>query len=237
MYEHIFTGHNLKPIHAFAVFNNSSPLVWPSVIIIFCFGLFVFLRVTSFPRIINTLQSSYSENAIRLIEREGFNPFNPTSFSLSLLFVLMFAFFLYKVNCQFGIVFKYKASLFQYFAFVICLCIFLPIKFIFKKIIGFISETTTLTTELFYINLIINQSLGLILLPIMAVIEFSKISSIYVLIASMIIIAASILIKLYRSLILSLFENHIGLLQVFIYLCALEILPFLVFIKFIIINF
>lgn len=237
MYEHIFSGHSLKPIHEFAVFNNSSPLVWPSVIIIFCFGLFVFLRVTSFPKIINTFQSSYSMQAIRQLEREEFNPFNPTSFLLSLLFILMFSFFLYKVNCEYGIVFEHKGSLFQYFAFVLCLCAFLPIKFGIKKIIGFVSETPTLTTELFYNNLVINQSLGLILLPIMTVVEFSKISAIYVLIATTIIIAASMLIKLYRGLIFSLFENHVGLLQVFIYLCALEILPFLVFIKFIVINF
>jgi hypothetical protein len=117
------------------------------------------------------------------------------------------------------------------------MCFFLPVKFGLKKIIGFVSETPALTTELFYNNLVINQSLGLILLPIMAIIEFSRVGVIYVLIATSIIIATSMLIKLYRGLIFSLFENHIGLLQVFIYLCALEILPFLVFIKFIVINF
>ncbi len=121
--------------------------------------------------------------------------------------------------------------------FVLCMCLFLPVKFGLKKIIGFVSETPALTTELFYNNLVINQSLGLILLPIMAIIEFSRAGAFYVLIATSIIIASSMLIKLYRGLIFSLFENHIGLLQVFIYLCALEILPFLVFIKFIVINF
>lgn len=237
MYDHIFTDHNLKPIHEYAVFNNSSPLIWPSLILLLCFGLFVFIRVSAFPKLVNTFQSSYSMQAIRQLEREEFNPLNLTSFLLSLLFVLMFSFFLYKVNCEYNVILENKSDLAQYATFVLCMCLFLPIKFGLKKIIGFVSETPALTTELFYNNLVINQSLGLILLPIMAIIEFSRVGVIYVLIATSIIIASSMLIKLYRGLIFSLFENHIGLLQVFIYLCALEILPFLVFIKFIVINF
>lgn len=237
MYDHIFNGHNLKPIHQYAVFNNSTPHVWPSVIIIFCFSVFIFLRITSFSKVVNTFRSSYSIQSVRQLEREEFNPFNPTSFSLSLLFILLFSFFLYKINSEFRYILIQKSDLIQYLFFIGCVCVFLPIKFGIRKIIGHISNEHALTNELFYNNLVINQSLGLLLLPIMVVVEFSKIGANYALIVTFIIFATSIIIKLYRGVLFSLFENHNGLLQVFIYLCALEILPFLVFLKFIISNF
>lgn len=237
MYEHIFYHHNLKPIHQYAVFNNSSPLIWPSVVIVLGFCIFIFLKITAYSKIVNTFRSSYSIQAVRQMEREEFNPFNPTSFALSFLYIMMLAFFLYKLNAQFGHILSQKSDLSQFLFFVLCICIFLPIKFGLKKIVAIITDTPDLSTELYYNNLVINQSLGLVMLPTMAVIEFSKINVIYVLIATIILLFTGMCMKLFRGIVFSLFENHIGLLQVFIYLCALEILPFLVFIKFIVTNF
>jgi hypothetical protein len=239
MYEHIFTDHNLKPINQYAIFNNSSPLVWPSVILILCVGLFVFLRVTSFSKVTAILRSSYSIQSIKQLEREEFNPFNPTSFVLSLLFVLMLSFFLYKINTEFsGLrILQQRTDLAQYTFFIGCVCVYLPVKFGIRKVMGFVSNEGALTNEIFYNNLVINQTLGVVLLPIMIVVELSHISPAYLLIATGIIITTSLFIKLYRGIVFSLFENHIGLLQVFIYLCTLEILPFLVFLKFIMTNF
>lgn len=238
MYEHIFNGHNLKPVDQYPLFNNSSPLIWPSVILIFCVGLFVFLRIATYPKILAILRSSYSMQSVRQLEREEFNPFNPVSFVLSLLFVLVFSFFLYKLNSEFKLqILTQRSDLAQYIFFATCVCVFLPLKFGIRKFIGLISDEPLLTNEIFYNNLVINQSLGILLLPIMVVIEFSHLKPAYLLIATGIIIAGSLCIKLYRGIVFSLFENHIGLLQVFIYLCALEILPFLVFLKFIITNF
>lgn len=221
------------------MFNNSSPLMWPSVILIFCIGLFVFLRITTYPKIVAILRSSYSIQSIKQLEREEFNPFNPTSFVLSLLFVMMLSFFLYKVNSEFPNlrILQQRTDLAQYTFFIICVCIYLPVKFGIRKAIGFIGNEKVLTNEIFYNNLVINQSLGILLLPIMVVVELSHVETVYPLIATAIIIASSLCIKLYRGIVFSLFENHIGLLQVFIYLCALEILPFLVFLKFIMTNF
>lgn len=239
MYEHIFKDHNLKPIHQYALFNNSSPLIWPSIILIFSIGLFVFLRITTFPKIVAILRSSFSMQSIKQLEREEFNPFNPVSFVLSLLFVLMLSFFLYKVNSEFPNlrILQQRTDLAQFGFFIGCICVYLPVKFGIRKVIGFIGNEQALTNEIFYNNLVINQTLGILLLPIMVVVELSHIETVYLLVATFIIIATSLCIKLYRGIVFSLFENHIGLLQVFIYLCALEILPFLVFFKFIMTNF
>jgi hypothetical protein len=206
---------------------------------ILCVGLFVFLRITAFSKVTAILRSSYSIQSIKQLEREEFNPFNPTSFILSLLFVLMLSFFLYKINDEFpGIrILQQRTDLAKYIFFIGCVCIYLPVKFGIRKVIGFVSNEGALTNEIFYNNLVINQTLGILLLPIMIVVELSHMRPAYLLIATGIIIATSLFVKLYRGIVFSLFENHIGLLQVFMYLCALEILPFLVFLKFIMTNF
>jgi len=237
VYEHIFRDHNLKPVHNFAVFNNGEDLIWPSALLLFCFMLFVLLRIASSNKLINTFRSSYSLQAIKQLEREEFNPFNPTSFILSLIFILMLGFFLYKINNEFNQILVEEEEHWQFAFILLLLCLFLPLKFGFKKLIGFITNTTSLNNELFYNNLVINQSLGLILLPSMAIVELSGFNPLYTLITSFILVAIGFLIKLYRGVIFSLFDNQIGLLQVFVYLCALELLPFLVFTKFIITTF
>ncbi|MBK6521255.1 MAG: DUF4271 domain-containing protein [Sphingobacteriaceae bacterium] len=202
-------------------------------------AFFVFLRITTFPKVVSVLRSSISMQSVKQLEREEFNPFNPTSFALSLLFVLMLSFFLYKANNEFQQlqILNQKSDLIQFAFFILCVCIFLPIKFGIRKVVGHISNEPALTNEIFYNNLVINQSLGILLLPIMIIIEFSHLNPVYLLVSTGIIITTSLFIKLYRGVVFSLFENRIGLLQVFIYLCALEILPFLVFLKFIMTNF
>lgn len=237
MYEHIFSNHSLKPVHRYPVFTNSEALIWPSVLLLFCFALIVFLKITAPSKLINTFRSSYSIQAIRQLEREEFNPFNPSSFGLSLVFLLMFNFFLYKVNSEFNQILTQQKDIWQFLFLMLITCLFLPFKFGMKKLVGIITDTSHLTNELFYNNLVINQSLGMILLPAMAVVELSGFNPLYTLITCLIIIAVSYLIKLYRGIMFSLIENRIGLLQVFIYLCALEILPFLVFTKYIITTF
>lgn len=237
MYEHIFSNHSLKPVHQYPVFTNSEGLVWPSVLLLFCFALFVFLKITAPSKLINTFRSSYSIQAIRQLERDEFNPFNPASFGLSLVFILMLNFFLYKVNSEFNQILTEQKDIWQFLFLLLITCLFLPFKFGIKKLLGFITDTTHLTNELFYNNLVINQSLGMILLPAMAIVELSGFNPLYTLITSFIIISVSYVIKLYRGIMFSLIENRIGLLQVFIYLCALEILPFLVFTKYIITTF
>jgi hypothetical protein len=237
VYEHIFRNHYLRPLHEYPIFNNKEDLIWPSVLLLFCLTLFVILKISSPGKLINTFHSSYSLQAIKQMEREEFNPFNPVSFILSLNFILMLSFYVYKINNEFNHILTEQKDIWQFIFILTTLCAFLPLKYTIKKIIGFITDTTSLTNELFYNNLVINQSLGLILLPSMGIVELSGFNPLYTLITVTIIILISFVIKLYRGMIFSIIDNRIGILQVFVYLCALELLPFLVFIKFIITTF
>lgn len=237
MYEHIFKNHNLKPINQFPIFNDGYTAVWPSLLILFCFSIFIYLRVVTPYKLAMTFRSSYNLQAIRQLEREEFNPLNPTSYALSILFLLMFSFYLYKLNVQLNLVLTDVKPFLQYVFFVVVTIVFNGLKYVLKQLVTLISDSQQLGTELFYSNLVINQAMGLVLMPALIVVEFSGITSPYLLISIGAVLFFGFIIKVYRGFIFSLFENHIGLLQVFIYLCALEILPFLVFTKFIITNF
>ncbi len=221
----------------YPIFNDSYTAVWPSLLMLFCFSIFIYLRVATPYKLAMTFRSSYNLQAIRQLEREEFNPLNPTSYALSILFVLMFAFFIYKLNYQFNIILQGKTPFLQYLFFIVATTVFHGLKYLLKMLVITVTNSYQLGTEIFYSNLVINQALGLILLPALVIVEFSGLSSPYFIISIGVILFFGFIIKVYRGLIFSLFENHVGLLQVFIYLCALEILPFLVFTKFIITNF
>jgi len=235
--EHVFYDHLLKPIHEYPVFNSYQTLWWPSILILFCFSLFVYLRVAAPYKLVMTFRSSYNIQAIRQLEREEFNPLNPRSYVLSLLYLLLLSFYLFKVNDTFQYILKEQQPFTQYLFFIATCIVFHFIKFFLKWLIGLISNTGALTSELLYTNMVINQSVGIFLLPSIILLEFSVINTFYMLIGIGLLLLAGFLIKLTRGFIFGVFENQLGLLQVFIYICALELLPFLVFTKFIVTKF
>lgn len=236
-YEPLFKDHLLKPIHNTAVFNNAEILYWPSVVLFIVLCLLVLLKATSPQKTFRVLNAAYSLQVARQIEREDYGPLKRVSLVLSAVFVLITAFLLYKLNLLFGSILINNGSLFQYLFFVMVIILVYSVKLIGTNIIGHITQTTGIINEYINNTLIINQSVGVILLPVMIIVELSPVNPVWIVFPATLFLVLGYILRLYRGFLFAGIEHGVGLLQLFVYLCALEILPLLVLIKFLVVNF
>lgn len=236
-YEPLFKDHLLKPIHDTAIFNNAQILFWPSVVLFIVLCLLVLLKATSPQKTFRVLNAAYSLQVARQIEREDYGPLKRVSIVLSAVFVLITAFLFYKLNLFFGSILDKNGGLFQYLFFVMVIILVYSVKLIMAKIIGFITQTSNIFSEYINNTLIINQSVGVILLPVMIIAELSPVNPVWIVFPATLFLVLGYALRLYRGFLFAGIENGVGLLQLFVYLCALEILPLLVLIKFLVVNF
>lgn len=236
-YEPIFQDHLLKPVHDGAIFNPIQHLYWPSVVLFLAVGIMMVLKATMPARALRVLNAAYSLQVARQIERENYGPFKRLSILLNLVFVLVFAFLLYKLNRLFGAVLNEQSSFFQYLFFVMLVLLVYTVKFVTVYILGFITETRAVIDEYINNTLIINQSVGVILLPVMIMAELSPFNPEWLVFPSVLFIVLGYVLRLYRGFLFSGVEQGMGILQLFVYLCTLEILPLLVLIKFLVVKF
>ncbi|HRD37167.1 MAG TPA: DUF4271 domain-containing protein, partial [Bacteroidia bacterium] len=78
---------------------------------------------------------------------------------------------------------------------------------------------------------------GVILLPVMIIAELAPINPVWLVFPSLLFIVLGYMFRLYRGFLFSGIEQGMGVFQLFVYLCTLEILPLLVLIKFLVVNF
>jgi hypothetical protein len=84
---------------------------------------------------------------------------------------------------------------------------------------------------------LLNQTFGLFIFPFIVLAEFTDFNPLIFLYVAVAVFVASMVLKWYRGMMMSLVEQRLGILQIFSYFCGLEILPLFVVIKFVIETF
>ncbi len=211
--------------------------LWPSVFLFFCLGLLVLIKISSFPKVIRIIQSTFSTQILQQLEREEFNPFKFYSLALNLVFILNVSFLVYKINSLYKFVFIETSHLTQFcFFFVIVVFVF-SFKALINRSLALFTDKRKVISEYVTSSTLVNQSFGLFLFPLIILIEFSPFNPRIFITGAILVLASAILLKWYRGIIMGLVEQRLGLLQIFSYFCGLEILPVFVLVKYIIETF
>jgi hypothetical protein len=100
-----------------------------------------------------------------------------------------------------------------------------------------VTNETKVITDYSIISAASNQSAGLILFPLMVMNAFSSLYPQFTLYFALFSLGTMLLLKWSKGIVLGLMEERIGLLQIFTYFCALEILPGLIAVKYVIETF
>lgn len=236
-YDHIFTEHLLKPVHGGAVFNNADTSHWPVIVLFLSVALLVLLKVTSPVRTFRVLNAAYSLQVARQIEREDYSPFKRVPLILTVVFSLTTAFLFYKLNQLYGSVLKNSEGLIQYLFFLVVVFLVYIVKYLVNRFISAVTGASHLFNEYLNNSFIINQALGVVLLPVMIVAQLSPLNPAWLVLPALLFLCFGYMLRLYRGFVFAALEEGIGILQLFVYLCALEILPLLVLVKFLVVNF
>jgi hypothetical protein len=236
-FQHIFYQHLLQKQHALPLVKSNTEQVWPSVFLISCLAILALVKISAYSKVVKIVQSTFSAQAMHLLEREEINPFKFYHLALNLFFVLNLSFLCYKINSIYTLILPQESRFIQFCFFVLMVCIVFVFKLLLNNLLGFFTNERKVVTEYTVNSILINETFGLLLFPWIMLAEFSSFNPLVFVCGAVIILAASLLLKWYRGVIIGLVEERIGLLQTFSYFCGLEILPVLVLVKYIVETF
>lgn len=207
---------------------------WVAWYLLFCLALLVFVKSVAFPRMVRIVQSTFSSQILQQLEREEVNLFRSYAMALNALFVLNVAFLAYKANETTGLIMADSTALSQ-FLFLLGAIIGLALfRLGANWLVAAITGSQKIVNEYVVSSTLVNQTFGLILFPCMVLLQFAGVLPSVFFWAAIILLSASVLLRWYRGLLMSAGEEGIGFVQILSYFCALEILPVLVLVKYVV---
>ncbi|HQQ95140.1 MAG TPA: DUF4271 domain-containing protein [Bacteroidia bacterium] len=237
-FTHIFSEHILKPHHqgAIPLLRNSDPL-WMSLYLVAGISLLVLIRhayLRDFFSLANWFSGQQSQ---RKLSRDESGQFRFYPVLMNLFFVMNLAYLAYQVNTNFHLILKGSAFILQFLFFFVCILALIFYKWIINRILATVSNEPKLVSEYDLITASSNQLTGLILFPLIVLNTFSNLLPQFVFLTSLSVLGFMLLFKWGKGFVLGALEERIGILQILTYFCALEILPQLMAVKFIIETF
>ena len=150
------------------------------------------------------------------------------SVMLDLLFSINMGILIYEITAMMMSVRGYIFSLAVFAGSVAAVAFYFLTKNFLYRLVGFIFSTKEDTNEYLFFVGIVTKTYGIIITPILVILPFTTGSATYITIAIAIALYAFLyLIQLFRALKIIL-KKAISLFYYILYLCTLEILPFII---------
>jgi hypothetical protein len=200
-------------------------------ILFFAYLLFVWLYAINRKRLNQVIKAFYVNRYANQLAREEVSIGNRVTIFLSTLFVLTFALFVSQVANYYGFFIGDN----QFILFIKVALIIIAaygLKMLSVRIFGFIFQTQKEANDYAMTVFLFCNTLGLFMLPVVVCLAFVKQAPSELFIYCGYIIFGSFLcIRLLRGLIIGLNSIRISKFYLFLYLCTLEILPFVIMVK------
>lgn len=233
----VFSNHELQPVDAGPIFRNGTSYYWPAVLLFVIFSIYVFLYIANPKKLLQVFLSVYSNQASKQLYREDYRLAKSASVWLSIGFVLVLSFLVYVTNNYFGFILHGIYPLKQFLFFMAVIMLMYIVKLSTNYFISFSTMSQELNNEYTFNIFISCQTLGVLLLPLAIALQFSRYPTEWFLYPAIILCGIFYILRFVRGFIISAIEQNVGIVYIFLYLCALEILPLLVLIKFLLVNF
>lgn len=228
-----YKGHELKPVHASPQQKENIYQDWFFPVFIVVLAIYTWLRIFYNKYFNQLLQAFLNTNLTNQIVRDENILVQRASILLALTFNIIAALFLYLLSLELDWNLGGIGEGFNRFAFFITIVsAAYTFKFLILKIIGWLFDLDReMATYIFNIFLI-NNVLGLILVPIVALMAYNPfIESPFIAVLSIWLIGMAFLYRLIRGLLSGMSVSGFSPLYLFLYLCTLEIAPLLVLIR------
>lgn len=234
----LFSGHSLKSSRdTNPILTNTPVLYWPSVLLFIIFSTYISVKVTDSKKIIQIFTSIFSIQASKQLLREDYKLYKRVSVFLSLSFILVISFLICLINDYFGLILKSYNLFYQYLFFISITTFIYLIKIVSTLILSHITLSYEIGKEYIFNLFVFCQTAGIILFPVVVFLQFSKYPAEWFLYPGLIVCGSIYVLRILRGFVISALEQNIGILYIILYLCALEILPVLVLVRFLLINF
>jgi len=231
--EHLLSQTSNQPIVHFTEYHYLIALI-----LFLSYSIYVWLYVKNRKRIQQIVKAFYIARYANQLAREEASLVNRVTFFLSLLFLFSISLFFTQVIEYYGWEFPEinKSLLIPIIATGIVSIYF--IKIITIRFLGFIFKVGKETGEYIQTLLFFINALGLFLLPLVVCIAFAhQIDASLFIHIGLVVITVFLLTRIIRGFIIGINSNHVSSVYLFLYLCTLEILPFVIMFKLFLLNF
>jgi hypothetical protein len=235
LYTNIYHGHELKPVNSHAIMRENVMPDWFFPLILLVLAIFAWMRVFYNRFFIQMLQAFTNSNLANQIVRDENIFIQRSSVILSVIFNLIGALLLYLLSVHYGWHLGGIGNGFNRFLFfLIVVTSAYAMKFLILKTCGWLFEQEReMATYIFHIFLI-NNLLGIILLPFICLLAYNEsISGSWLIIPPLIFASIAFIWRLFRGIQIGIAGNT-SPLYLFLYLCTLEIAPLMVLIRIIV---
>jgi len=199
-------------------------------IIFFLYMLYVWLYVSNRKRLTQIIKGFYINRYANQLAREEIMLGNRVSVFLGVLFVFTIALFTIQVNEYYGLFTGNTFTLFVIIA--LGIAFIYSIKLIIIRILGHLFKMAKEANEYRMSIFLFGNVLGLFMFPVVICLAFVKQASpelfIYI---GFSVILVFLFMRLIRGLVIGLNSQRVSKFYLFLYLCTLEILPFVIAVK------
>lgn len=203
---------------------------WWGTAILFCsFTLIVILRVFDYRKLLLLFNGFIRASSVAAMYREEYSLTSRISLLLLLNYLLMFPLFIWQTAGFFAVQRDGLAGFGQIIG-IILLVYF--VKIIVTRILGNVFEVKEASTEYTYNILLFNKTIGLLLFPICLLLAFARqIPPEFLIWTGIILIGLLLIYRLLRVILIGIANSSVSFFYIILYLCTLEIIPFVVILK------
>jgi hypothetical protein len=222
----IHSAKNQGPV----LFHRFQP-DWVTGILLMCFILLAWVQFFYPKRLRQILVAPYSKRFLNQLVREGKLFSERISVALGLIYLFVFPLMIYQV---YDLVEYHKYDFLVpgftvYLVIIVLFLLFWIIKILLIKFLGSVFKTNQSTSEYILNILLFNFLIGLLLLPLLVLVVYQK--SVFFLQICLIITVLLFILSFIRGFLIGFSLTKYSYLFLFVYLCSLELLPFIVLMK------
>jgi len=227
---HVFSAHNLAPFHE-GVLPREVPNNFPVfILLVGASTLLLFVYLLYFKKILQLVQGVFSYGSSRQLQREGYSFFKFFSLALTAVYIICASIFFMDLNIRMHwITLQNNEWLLP--ACLICLTVFLLTKKMASSVFSLFLKNQKALNDYFFQYSFSIKAEGLLLLPVCLLLHYSAIPPVYLISLGLIIPALIFAIRVIRTLVWGRSEYGFSVFHIVLYLCTVEIIPLVVFIK------
>jgi hypothetical protein len=202
---------------------------WIAAALFACFTMLVILRVFDHRRLLQLLNAVLRQSSVSLLYREEYALTGRVSILLLLNYLIVLPLFVWQTCRHLGI----QVDGFSGFGLIVLgITAAYFVKILSTRVLGSIFEMKDAAAEYTYNILLFNKTTGLVLFPVVLLMAYAhQVPHQYLVWGGLGILSIMLIYRLLRALLIGISSSSVSFFYIILYLCTLEILPFIVIIK------
>jgi hypothetical protein len=228
----LFSNHYLKPNSNSLLERDIEINFWPLILILVSLSILFHLIASNQRKFILILRSFIQHSQARQLEREEYKLNKGASLGLIVIFVLMTGAFFQQFALHFDLMNKLDVTgIMGYFLIVAGIVIVYTGKFLANRVLTLLLDSYDEVREYLFNVILLNKAVGLTFLPLTIALFFTQIPKEAIFYCGIFFASFFYLLRIVRGFSIGYSTRTLSAFHLFLYLCALEILPLAVIVK------